>query len=280
MRLVDGMNGGAIGRIHTEPGSSKVLFGPDGTLAYVNHIKSRTVSVISVVEPEVIGTIPSFADAFSDMMISADGLRLWVVHKMVGKTSIIGLLTRTVVGVLDTGAESNHPIFAIVNGSIYSFVTVAATNETKVYSQDCPSTMPLFVTSIKVSGIEPHGIWGSLDETRIYWGNEHSDTMDVADTSSMRLFASVPAGQESQVLVYVAGAVPAASNDTENLGTQGQEKGVENHLINVTNSINSTALITIGGLNGLDIFHMIGRDLEINQRHVATAICTGCGGKD
>lgn len=273
------MNGGVIGRVVTDPGPSKVLFSPDGQLAYVNHIKAATISIIDVGERKVIDTISGLADIFSsDMMISADGLRLWAVHKMIGKTSIIDLSTRTVVGVLDTGAESNHPNFAIVNGTTYGFVTVAATNETKVYSQNSPSEMPVFFTSIRASGIEPHGIWGSPDNTRMYWVNEHSDTMDIVDTSSMSIVASVPIGQESQALIFVAGAVPGSATGTENLGTQGLNKTVENILINVTNSTNATALITVREANGLDMFQIIGRNLEINQTYAATAICKTCGG--
>lgn len=37
--LVNGMRGGVIGRIQTDSGPSKVLFSPNGTLAYVNHIR-------------------------------------------------------------------------------------------------------------------------------------------------------------------------------------------------------------------------------------------------
>ncbi|KAE8445518.1 hypothetical protein EG329_013281 [Mollisiaceae sp. DMI_Dod_QoI] len=277
--LVDAMKGGVIGRIVTDPGPSKVLFSPDGELAYVNHIKSPTISIINVSSRKVIDTISGLADIFSsDMMISADGLRLWAVHKMTGTTSIIDLSTRAIVGVLETGPESNHPNFAIVNGTTYGFVTVAATNETKVYRQDLPSSMPVFVTSIRASGIEPHGIWGSPDSTRMYWVNEHSDTMDVVDTSSMSIISSVPIGQESQALVYVAGAVPAPFNGTENLGSQGLGKRAENRIISVENSTQSTTLVTIRELDGLDMFQIIGRELEINKTYAATAVCKGCGG--
>jgi DNA-binding beta-propeller fold protein YncE len=184
--LVDAFKGEVVGRIKTDSGPSKVLFSPDGTLAYVNHIQSASIKVIDVSTREVVHTISGLADQFSsDMMISADGLRLWVVHKMVGKTSVIDLQKLSIVTVIDTGTESNHPNFAIINGTTHAFVTVAATNETRVWRQDSPSSIPVFVKSVRASGIEPHGIWESPDNTRMYTVNEHSDTLDVIDTSSL-----------------------------------------------------------------------------------------------
>ncbi|KAG4429710.1 hypothetical protein IFR05_014807 [Cadophora sp. M221] len=278
--LVDGMNGGVIDRIETLPGPSKVLFSLDGKLAYVNHIKSPTLSIIDVATRRLVDTITGLGDGFSsDMMISADGLRLWAVHKMVGKTSIIDLETRSVVTVLDTGLESNHPNFAIINGTTFGFITVAASNETRVYQHDTPSSIPIFFKSIPAAGIEPHGICGSPDNRFMYWANEHSDTVDVVDLSTMSVVSTLTVGQESQALVFVANAVPPSSNTTgrENLGRQGLDKRVENRLISVTNSTKATALFTIRELEGLDMVQIIGRSLQINQTYVATAACEGCG---
>ncbi|KAL5323656.1 hypothetical protein ACEPPN_008196 [Leptodophora sp. 'Broadleaf-Isolate-01'] len=279
VNLVDGMNGGVIDRIETPPGPSKVLFSPDGKLAYVNHIKSPTISIIDVATRKVVDTITGLGDVFSsDMMISADGSRIWAVHKMIGKPSIIDLETRTVVTVLDTGLESNHPNFAIINETTFGFITVAASNETRVYRQDTPSSVLTFFKSIPASGTEPHGIWCSPDNKFMYWANEHSDTVDVVDLSTMSVVSTLSVGQESQALVFVANAVPPSSNTTgrENLGRQGLDKRVENRLISVTNSTKSTALFTTRELEGLGMVQIIGRSLQINQTYVATAICYGC----
>lgn len=64
-----------------------------------------------------------------------------------------------------------------------------------------------FLKSIPASGIQPHGIWCSPDNTRIYAVNEHSDTVDVIDTSSLSVVDTLKVGQEGQALIYVAGAV-------------------------------------------------------------------------
>ena len=183
--IVDGINGGIIGRVLCAPGPSKVLFSPDGATAYVNHIRSATLDIIDVKSQKVVDQITGLADTFSsDMMINAPGTSLWTAHKLVGKMSVLDLQQRRAIAVLDTGAETNHPNFAIVNNITYGWVTVASTNETKVYRQDSPSEVPVLVTAIRMSGIAPHGIWLSPDNTRMYVVNEHSDTVDVIDTAN------------------------------------------------------------------------------------------------
>ena len=84
----------------------------------------------------------------------------------IGKTSVLDLEQRNVVTVLDAGAETNHPNFAIVNSITYGWVTVASLNETKVYRQDSPnspSSVPVLATAIRMSCIEPRGIMRSPD---------------------------------------------------------------------------------------------------------------------
>ena len=276
--IIDGINGGVVGNVTTAPGPSKVLFSPDGSLAYVNHILSPTLDIINVAKRQVIQTISGLADVFSsDMMISADGHSLWVAHKMTGQVTVIDLQQRKIVTVLNTGTETNHPNFAIVNGTHYGFVTVAATNETKVYTQSSPSSSPVPVGSIKSSGIEPHGLWPSADNTRLYIVNEHSDTVDVVDTSTLKVIDTLNVAQEGQALIYVAGAV-TSGDGTQNLGRQGLGMKVENQLVPVSGTSNGTSLVTIREAVGLDMVQFIGRNLEINTTYVAKASCNKCNG--
>lgn len=159
--------GKVVGSIQTQPGPSKVLFSPDGALAYVNHISSASIAIIAVQNRTVIDTIFGLGDIFSsDMMISADGKRLWAVHKLVGKMSVVDLVRRKVVVVLDTGVESNHPnFFETAQGSTLGYVTVAAENAIKVYRQDREDETPVFVRAVNMTGTEPHGTWGSPDNS-------------------------------------------------------------------------------------------------------------------
>ena len=276
--IIDGLNGGIIGNVSTHPGPSKILFSQDGELAYVNHILSPTLDIIEVKKHQVIQTIFGLADTFSsDMMLSADGNSLWVAHKMVGKVTVIDLQSRQVVTILDTGAETNHPNFAVLNNTTYGFVTVAALNETKVYRQDAPSLAPVYVGAIRSSGIEPHGIWPSPDNTRMYIVNEHSDTVDVADTATLKVLHTLNVGQEGQALIYVANAVTSGSG-TQNLGRQGLDMRVDNRLLPVARQDNASALVTVRGSVGLDIVQVIGRNLRVNTTYEVSASCKHCNG--
>ena len=293
--VIDGLEGRLIDRIETAEGPSKVLFSPNGTTAYVNHIFAPVVSVIDVAAKTVEYNITGLASSFSsDFMLSADGGSLWVAHKKTGQVSVIDLAQRKVITVLETGAETNHPNFAIINGTTHAFVTVASLNQTKVYSQPLPQDTPVLVKSIDMTGIEPHGIWPSPDNSRIYVVNEHSDTVDVIDTASLAIIDTLRVGQEGQSVIYVAEAVPEGSNGTQNLGRQGLDLRTANKIVPVPNgtesesAVNATspqpdtgpqALVTIRQTSGLDMFQIIGRNLRLNRTYTASALCESCSGE-
>ncbi|KAJ2980265.1 hypothetical protein NQ176_g2742 [Zarea fungicola] len=282
--IVDGINGGIVGYVNSEGGPSKVLFSPDGKTAYANHIRSPTVSVIDVETRTVVRNITGLADKFSsDMMMSADGKRLWAAHKMVGQVSVISLQSNKVVSVLNTGPETNHPNFADINGTTHGFVTVAAENLTRVYTQPDPEHAPVYLTSIKANVIEPHGLWPSPDNSYMYILGEHSDAVDFVDLSTLRVTKTVDIGQEGQALVYVAGAVPEGSgNGTQNLGKQGltPKHPLNKLLVGKSHSGNATAtaLITVRQQAGLDMFQVIGRGLKLNTTYTVTGSCLQCNG--
>jgi hypothetical protein len=53
-------------RITTANGPAKVVFSPDGTLAYVNHLRARVVEVIRVADRRIVKTIHGTAPESSD----------------------------------------------------------------------------------------------------------------------------------------------------------------------------------------------------------------------
>jgi YVTN family beta-propeller protein len=232
-----------------------------------------------VEDRSVVANITGLGDVFSsDMMLSADGKSLWVAHKLAGKVSIVDVENRKVIGILTTGAETNHPNFAVINGTTYAFLTVAATNETKVWRQPDPDQMPVFVTSIKSTGIEPHGLWPSADNSRMYIVNEHSDTVDVVDLSSLKVINTIKIGQESQALIYVSNAVPTGDG-MQNLGRQGLGFEVQNAIIPVLGTENGTVLLTVRSTSGLEMIQLIGRQLELNASYAFSASCMMCNGQ-
>jgi len=276
--IIDGISGGVIANITTAPGPSKVLFSPDGKTAYVNHIESASLSIIDVERRQVVQEITGLADIFSsDMMLSADGYRLWVAHKKVGLVTVIDLQQREIVCVLDTGPETNHPNFVVTDNVTYGFVTVAGLNETKAYRQQFPGEPPEYIGSIKSSGVQPHPIWPSPDNTRLYILNEHSDSVDVCDPRTLQVICTLHVGQEGQSLVYVAGAV-TSGDGTQNLGRQGLGHRVENKVISVGGTKDGIALVTVRAVDGLDMVQFIGNGLKENTTYVASASCCECDG--
>ena len=189
---------------------------------------------------------------------------------------------------MNTGPETNHPNHAIINGTHYGFVTVAAQNTTKVYTQDDPEEIPTLVGMIPSSGVEPHGLWPNPDNTRMYILNEHSDTVDVADLTSwpFKVINTMNVGQEGQALIYVSNAVPSGDGH-QNLGKQGLTgQPATNLLVSVDEvrkqstwgNVSASALVTVRPAAGLEMFQVIGRNLELNASYVASASCFQCRG--
>lgn len=196
---------------------------------------------------------------------------------MVGKVTVIDLQQRKIVAVVDTGPESNHPNFVILDGINHAFVTLGGLNETKVYRQQYACELPVYVGAVKSSGVQPHGIWPSPDNTRIYIVNEHSDTVDVIDTSTLKVIHTLEVGQEGQALVYDAEGV-TSGNGTQNLGRQGLNYNIENRAIPMSNRSNSRTLITVRQVSGLDMVQFIASDIQGNTTYAASASCLNYNG--
>jgi hypothetical protein len=115
----------------------------------------------------------------------------------------------------------------------------------------------------------------------LYIANEHSDTMDVVDLSTLFTIDTISIGQESQALIYVSNAVPAGTG-TQGLGRQGLGFRVENMLVPVLGcggAKNGSALLTVRATAGVDMVQIIGRELVRNATYVAEAACTECRGE-
>lgn len=181
------------------------------------------------------------------------------------------------VNVLDTGLETNHPNFVVMDNVTYGFVTVAGLNETKAYRQELPSEPPVYIGAVKSSGVQPLPIWPSPDNTRLYIGNEHSDSVDVVDPRTLKVLSTLRVGQEGQSLVYVAGAV-TSGDGTQNLGRQGLGYKVENKVIPVGGTVNGSALVTVHAVEGLDMVQFISNGLKENTTYIASASCYACNG--
>ncbi len=118
------------------------------------------------------------------------------------------------------------------------------------------------VDRITNSGSTPHGIWPSPDNTRVYVVLENSDAVDVIDTATRKVIATLRIGQEPQALVYVANAVPNGDG-MANLTQQGLNKQVLNQKVDVPGGVGTVAA-TVRQVQGLDMINVRGRELPAN----------------
>jgi hypothetical protein len=106
-----------------------------------------------------------------------------------------------------------------MNGQ-YAYVTVGGENVVKVYTT---TNNPQLVATIPVGEL-PRGLWPSGDGTRIYIALENGTGLQVIDTLSNQVIATLPGGQAAQALVYVPTAVPAGNglSNLVSLGSSGE----------------------------------------------------------
>jgi len=93
----------------------------------------------------------------------------------------------------------------------------------------------------------------------VYVVLENSDAMDVIDTTTRKVIATLRIGQEPQALVYVANAVPTGDG-TANLTQQGLNKQVINQKVDVPGGT-GTAAATVRQVQGVDMINVRGRQL-------------------
>ena len=78
------------------------------------------------------------------------------------------------LGVIDTGPTTNHVNFVTKPNGNFAYVTVGGENVVKVYRRNGGS--PQLVATIPTGG-QPHGIWPSPDNTRVYVALENGESI-------------------------------------------------------------------------------------------------------
>src|SRR5919106_485717 len=262
--VVDWRQERVITRIHTEDGPSKVVFSPDGRLAYVNHLRAFSFDVIDVTTREIIQrvTVPHVAGGSSDEAISPDGKEIWLGMPTNGyTTAVVNAQTYKVQAVLNTGPRTNHPNFVTVDGVSYAYLTVGDLGQTLVYRRSSTGGPPTLVKRIHNSGLGSHGIWPSPDNTRMYVALQYSDAVDVIDTRSMKVIDTLRIGQSPMALVYVARTSPGS---TAHIGQQGLGQRIENYPIDVQ-GVPGAGDAHVRALPGVDEVHVDVRGLPANR---------------
>ncbi|MYM66119.1 hypothetical protein GTP45_04620 [Pseudoduganella sp. FT55W] len=199
-------------RIQTDLGPGMVQFHPDGKLAFAVSSFTPTVDIIDVATHTIIKRISVVSPFSPFLQFTPDFSEIWMTHKDVGKVTRISTKTLEVTGVIDTGFITNHLAFAKVGGEVRAYVTVGGENAVKVYSTGKEARLLATIAS----GALPHGAWTSDDNTRVYIGLENGDGVQVIDTATNKIVATMGGGQAPQALVYLSN-VAASADDRANL---------------------------------------------------------------
>jgi YVTN family beta-propeller protein len=267
--VLDTRTGRELHRIRTADGPSKVVFSPDGRLAYVNHLFAAEVDVIRVRDRRIVKRIRGVVPRSSDEALSPDGRELWLGHPFDAKVTVVDARRMRVLTILSTGPRTNHPNFVTKrDGSDYAYVTVAGLDQVLVFRRD--GARPTLVRRIQTSGHAPHGIWPSPDNTRIYVALQKSDAVDVIDTATDSVIKTLQVGQDPMALVYVADAVPHGRG-TRGLTHQGLGKRIQTMPAQVRGS-GGTATVTIRATDGIDELDFAARGLTPHATFTAYGV--------
>lgn len=200
-------------RVQTAPGPGMVMFSPDGAHAFVVSSFTPELSVIEVETHTVVAKVPQVSPFSPNLDVSDDGNEVWLTLKDTGKVQIIGgrapFETR---GELETGPITNHVQLVDTPAAKLAYVSVGGENALKVYSRDGARAL---LHTIELGAL-PHGLWPSPDGRRLYVGLENGDAVQVVDTATQRITATIPVGQLPQAVVYVPGAAGRGAG-TDNL---------------------------------------------------------------
>ena len=250
-----------IDRIQTADGPSKVVFRPDGQVAFVDHTRTAELDVIDVKTRKVSTRVSGLVDKFtSDMAVSPDGLEVWLPHKMADKLTIVDARNFTVLGVIETGPNTNHPNFVTRSDGKFAYLTVGSLNLVKVYERGGGN--PRLIATIP-TGADPHGIWPSPDNSRVYVALENGDAVQVIDTRALAVIQTIRIGQAPQALVYVANAVPAGTG-INGLGNQNVGLFIDETRDRVDGGSVTTV---IRELVGVDSIQVSGDHLQPNRKY-------------
>jgi YVTN family beta-propeller protein len=253
--------GREVGRIGTADGPSKVVFSPDGRLAYVNHLRAREVEVVRVRDHQIIKRIFGTAPQSSDEALSPDGRELWLGHPFTGQITVIDAQRMRRLTVLNTGPRTNHIAFVTKPSGRYAYVTVGGLNETLVFRRN--GARPQLVKRIPDHGFGPHGIWPSPDGSRVYVALQNSDAVDVIDTATDAVTTTIRIGQDPMALVYVARAVPHGDG-RRGITRQGLDRPIENLTVEIR-GVPGRAMLTVRKLDGFDQLVLNARGLPANR---------------
>lgn len=197
------------------------IFRPDGKYDFVCSSFIPETKVIDVASHQIVATVAQASPFCPNIAATPDGRQVWLTLKDTGKVEVFRAEPPfDVLGTLNTGPITNHVNIVRNKNGQFAYVTVAEENVVKVYTT---TDKPQLVATI-ATGELPHGIWPSGDGTHIYVALENGTGMQVINTLTNQVEATLAGGQAAQALVYVPEAVPTGDGlaNLVPLGSSGQ----------------------------------------------------------
>jgi YVTN family beta-propeller protein len=221
VQVIDGRTYENKDRIFIGDGPGMTIFRPDGKYGYVCSSFVPETTVVDVKSHKIVATVPQASPFCPNIAATPDGRQVWFTLKDTGKTEVFNAQPPfNVLATLDTGPITNHVNIVRNMHGQFAYVTVGGEDVVKVYTT---TDIPQLVATIPVGEL-PHGLWPSGDGTRIYIALENGTGLQVIDTLSNQVIATLPGGQAAQALVYVPNAVPAGNglSSLVSLGSSGE----------------------------------------------------------
>ena len=241
VQVIDGRTYENKDRIVVGDGPGMTIFRPDGKYGYVCSSFVPETTVVDVKRHEIVATVPQASPFCPNIAAAPDGRQVWFTLKDTGKTEVFNAQPPfNVLAILDTGPITNHVNIVRNMHGQFAYVTVGGENVVKVYTT---TNTPQLVATIPVGEL-PHGLWPSGDGTRIYINLENGTGLQVIDTLSNQVIATLPGGQAAQALVYVPTAVPTG-NGLSNLVSLGSSGESVHLFMGSPGSVASTAPTTV-----------------------------------
>lgn len=208
-------------RIKVGDGPGMTIFRPDGKYGFVCSSSIPETKVVDVASHHIVATVPQASPFCPNIAATPDGTQVWFTLKDTGKTEVFNAAPPfNVLATLSTGPITNHVNIVRNKNGQFAYVTVGGENVVKVYTT---SATPRLVATIP-TGELPHGQWPSGDGTHLYVALENGTGMQVINTLTNQIEATLAGGQAAQALVYVPHAVPTGDGlaNLVSLGSSGQ----------------------------------------------------------
>jgi YVTN family beta-propeller protein len=266
VQVLDGTTYKETDRIYVGDGPGMTIFRPDGRYGFVCSSFTPETKVVDVQSHQIVATVPQASPFCPNIAATPDGQQVWFTLKDIGKTEVFRAEPPfDVLATLNTGPITNHVNIVRNRNGQFAYVTVGGENVVKVYTT---TNQPQLVATIP-TGELPHGIWPSGDGTRIYVALENGTGMQVINTLTNQVIATLPGGQAAQALVYVPDAVPTGDglSNLVSLASSGQSV----HLFLATDSDSSAAqaptTVTLNNQGPIDLLEAAVTGLNPNSSY-------------